>query len=312
MKAVIYNSYGGPDVLELVDVPRPEPKAGEVLIRVQAVGLNPRDPNIRRGDLKLISGKKFPKQTGADFTGIVEAVGSGVTSYAPGNAVFGYLENVNAGAAAEFVVAPVGAIALRPPQLDPIQAAAIPCAYSTAWAALHQKARLQAGNEVLIYGASGGVGTAAIQLAKYVGATVTAVCSQASADFCRRNGADRVLSYDKDDVFGNGKTYDLFFQVFSANGLLYDQAKPLIAGKGLFLTLIPNPLYIFRKLFGRPRFDYLLVKANADDLSMLADLAVRGLIQPQVERVFALKDIREAHRVMEQGHVNGKLVVSVP
>ena len=311
MKAVIYNTYGDPEVLELVEMPRPEPKAGDVLIRVQAVGLNPRDPNIRRGDLKLISGKKFPKQTGADFAGIVEAVGSDVTTYTPGNAVFGYLENVNAGAAADFVVAPVSAITLRPAQLTPIQAAAIPCAYLTAWEGLHRKARLQAGSEVLIYGASGGVGTAAIQLAKYAGATVTAVCSQASADFCRRNGADRVLSYDKDDVFREGKTYDLFFQVFSANGLLYNQAKPVIAAKGLFLTLIPNPLYIIKKLFARPRFDYLLVKASSDDLAMLADLAIRGLIQPQIERVFALKDIQEAHRVMEQGHVKGKLVISI-
>lgn len=317
MQAVMYRQYGGPEVLETARLPIPPAGAGQVLVRVAAVGLNPKDVVIRGGDLKLLTGRRFPKATGFDFSGVVVRTGSGVTSIRPGDEVFGYLEDLHGGAAAEYLAVRQEWVAPKPAAVGHAAMAAVPCAYLTAWQALVQQAGLERGQRVLIYGASGGVGTAAIQVARHRGATVTAVSSGRNTAYCLAQGAHAALAYDQGDLARTlTEKYDVFFQVHVLSGSRYGLAKEVLTPGGTFLTLNPSPGSMLRDVASRvlpgPRHRTVLVKSRREDLAQLAGLIERGELRPPVGQTLPLDCIREAHAQLQTGHTVGKLVLTVP
>jgi NADPH:quinone reductase-like Zn-dependent oxidoreductase len=320
MKAIVRKTYGSPDVLQLDDVPVPELGDGDVLVRLRAASANAGDWHLLRGTpfpLRLVAGLRTPRFTiiGADIAGQVEAVGRNVTRFRPGDEVFGELSRCGFGAYAEFAAAPEKALALKPANLSFEEAAALPTAGCTALQGL-RKGRIQPAERVLINGASGGVGTFAVQIAKAFGAEVTAVCSARNADMVRSIGADRVLDYAKDDFAAQGERYDL---VLAANGdrSIFDYRRALNAGGRYVMTggsnrqltdaLLLGPLL---SLGGR-RFGNVLVKPNQADLLALKDLCEAGKLRPVVDRRFPLRDVASAVRYVEDGHARGKVVVTV-
>jgi NADPH:quinone reductase-like Zn-dependent oxidoreductase len=311
MRAIVYDSYGGSEFLKLTDIEKPIPQKGQVLIEVKAIGLNPRDCNIRNGDLKIISGKAFPKLTGSDLSGIIVDCGAGVTNFKAGDEIFGYIEDVKSGGSAEYVVLPVQYLALKPKEISFDTAATLGCTYLTALQTLRDKCKVMPGSKVAIYGASGGVGVAAIQLAKYFGAVVTAVSNSSNENFCLSQGANSFVAYDKTDIFSSSDEYDVFFQVFSKQGSFYDKAKGILKHMGIYTCLIPDPRFLFKSLFARPYFKYILVKAKRADLDLLAKLAVERKITPYISNKFKLEQMKEAHDMINGGHVNGKIVITL-
>lgn len=317
MQAVLYREYGTPErVLHSEDRPIPDLSEDEVLVKVKAVGLNPRDINIVAGKLKFVSGKNFPKGIGADFSGVIEKIGAKVNDLCISDPVVGYIDSLDAGAVAEYVAVKAATLSIKPGNLKFDAAAAMPCNYLTAWFALISKAKISKGQSVMIYGASGGVGTAAIQIAKYAGAIVTAVSSQKNLEYCLSHGADHAIPYERaDDVFGPAKLYDVFFQIYSDSGLLYDKAKGIIADKGSFVTLIPNPLYLVKKfinlLLKRPGFHYILVKSDQMVLTKLLALAVQGILNPFISKDFGFEEYQSALQALQSGHYPGKLIIKL-
>ena len=311
MKAAVYNHYGPTSVLETQEIPKPDFSKGVATVRIHAISLNPRDLVIRRGEFKILTGRKFPKLTGVDFSGVIERVNAPDTDFAIGDEVFGYYASLSGGVSAEYVNIPVQYIAPKPAELSHQQACTLGCAYLTALQALRDKARVNVGDEVMIYGASGGVGTAGIQLGKYLGATVTAVSNSRNEEYCYEQGADHFVAYDQQNAFEMDKKFDVFFQVYAGKGDLYGQAEKVLHQDGIFVCLIPNPLLVFKKLFYRPKFEFFLVKSSRADLEQLADLAQKGIIAPQISKTYALNDMQAAQQALEDESGTGKIVVEV-
>jgi NADPH:quinone reductase-like Zn-dependent oxidoreductase len=310
MKAIIYSHYGSPDVLELIGLPVPQHQKGEVLIQIKAIGLNPRDRNIRNGDLKFISGKDFPKLTGADFSGIITDLGDGVINLKIGQEVFGYIDDVKKGASAEYIAIPEKYVAVKPDPISFEVASTLGCAYLTALQTLRDKCEIKSGDKIVIYGASGGVGIAAIQLAKYFGATVTAISHSSHEMLCKTQGADKFIAYDKADVFSMPEKFDIFFQVYSKQAY-YDKAKSILRPNGVYICLIPDPRFLLQILFARPRFKSILVKTKKADLDFIANLAMKRAINPFISNQFQLEDMREAHKLIEGEHSSGRVVITM-
>ncbi|WP_147372994.1 NAD(P)-dependent alcohol dehydrogenase, partial [Calidithermus terrae] len=237
MKAMVYTRYGSPDVLELKEVPKPVPKAGEVLVRVHATALNAADWRLLTGTprlLRLMFGLFRPKHPvlGADVAGRVEAVGKDVKGFKPGDEVFGDLSGSGLGGLAEYVCAKEQALALKPPRLAFEEAAAVPMAAVTALQGLRDAGGIRPGQEVLINGASGGVGTFAVQIAKALGARVTAVCSSQKVDLARSLGADHVVDYAKEDFTKSGRSYDLILDVAAYRP--FSEYRPALGPQGVY------------------------------------------------------------------------------
>ncbi|OEV09592.1 NAD(P)-dependent alcohol dehydrogenase [Streptomyces nanshensis] len=326
MKALVQYRYGPPDVLRVEDVPAPVAGAGEVLVRVHAASVNARDWHLMRGEPRLarLAGAEFgrtgPKARirGTDFAGTVEAVGPGVSAWRPGDAVFGE----RAGAFAEYVAAPADVVAAKPASLTFEEAAAVPLAANTALVCLREGG-LEAGGAVLINGASGGVGTFAVQLAKSEGARVTAVCSGRNADLVRSLGADVVVDYGREDFARSGQRYDLVLDLVG-NRSLRDLRRVLTPGGCIVLSgggvsgegrlIGPMSLLIRGQLLARLTRLRLTVpeaKPSARNLGELSALAEAGTLTPAVDRVFPLKDAAEAIRYMETEHARAKIVITV-
>jgi len=320
MKAIVRETYGSPDVLRLEDVPVPTVGDGDVLVRVRAASANAGDWHLLRGTpfpIRLVVGLRIPrfKIIGADIAGQVEAVGRNVTQFRPGDEVFGDLSQSGFGAYAEFAAAPEKALALKPATLSFEEAATLPTAGCTAIQGL-RKGRIQRAQRVLINGASGGVGTFAVQIAKTFGTEVTAVCSTRNVDAVRSIGADHVIDYTKDDFARRGERYDV---ILATNGdrSIWDYRRALTAdgcyamtgGSNRQLTeaLLIGPLLSL----GRQRFGNVLVTPNQADLLVLKDLCETGKVRPVIDRRFALSEVSSAVRYVEDGHARGKVVVSV-
>lgn len=320
MKAIVRETYGPPDVLHLEDVPVPALGDGDVLVRVRAASANAGDWHLLRGTpwpFRLVAGLRTPKFKiiGTDVAGHVEAVGPSVTQFRPGDAVFGELSRCGFGAYAEFVVAPETAMALKPANLSFEEAATLPTAGCTALQGL-RKGRIRRSQQVLINGASGGVGTFAVQIAKAFDTEVTAVCSTRSADLARSIGADHVVDYTRDDFTTHGPRYDL---ILAANGdrsiweyrraLTADGCYVMTGGSNRQLTdaLVFGPLLSM----GRQQFGNLLAKPNQADLLLLKELCETGKVHPVIDRRFPLSDVSSAVRYVEDGHARGKVVVTV-
>jgi NADPH:quinone reductase-like Zn-dependent oxidoreductase len=320
MKAIVRETYGSPDVLHLEEVPLPTLRDGDVLVRVHAASANAGDSHLLRGTplpFRLVAGLRRPKFRiiGADVAGHVEAVGRNVTQFRPGDEVFGELSRCGFGAYAEFAAAPEKALALKPPTLSFEEAATLPTAGCTALQGL-RKGRVQRARRVLINGASGGVGTFAVQIAKTFGTEVTAVCSTGNVDMVRAIGADHVIDYTKDDFATLGQQYDL---ILAANGYrsIWDYKRALTAN-GCYTTTggatrqLTEAVAIGPLLsVGRQQFGNVLVKPNQADLLALKELCETGKVRPLIDRRFRLCEVPAAVRYLETGHARGKVVITV-
>lgn len=322
MKAITYTQYGSPDVLALQDVPKPEPKDGEVLIKIHAASVNALDWHLLTADIFLVrfgEGLLKPKRNrlGADLAGRVEAVGGGVIQFQSGDAVYGDIEPYGSGAFAEYVVLPAKALAPKPASLTFAEAAALPVAALTALQGLRDVGKLQAGQRVLINGASGGVGTFAVQIAKAFGAEVTAVCSTRNVAQAQALGADHVIDYTQTDFTQSGEQYDL---IFAANGY-----HPLAAYKR---ALAPGGVYVMaggktKQIFdvmlwgwwhsrgGDKKLTNVMAHASAADMLALNELVATGKLKPVIDRRYPLHQTADALRYLGEGHARGKIVIDV-
>jgi len=322
LKAVVFTKYGPPDVLRLEDVPKPTPGDNEVLVQVRAASVNAADWHIMRADpfmVRLYFGLLKPKHRilGADIAGRVEAVGNSVKQFKPGDEVFGDISATGLGGFAEYVSTGESALAKKPDGMTFEQTAAVPFASVTALQGLRNKGRIQAGQKVLINGASGGVGTFAVQIAKALGAEVTGVCSTRNVDMVRSIGADHVIDYTREDFTRNGRRYDL---ILAANGSrsIFDYKRAL-SPQGTYVMIGGSGTQMFQAMFLGPwmsmmsskKIGNLLQKPNHDDLVFVKELIETGKVAPVIDRRYQLGEVPEAIRYVEEGHTRGKVVITV-
>jgi NADPH:quinone reductase-like Zn-dependent oxidoreductase len=323
MTAVIQTRYGAPDELVLQDVVVPAPEAGEVLIRVKAAAANAADWRIVRGKPFLVrvmvGGLRRPKDhiVGSDVSGVVEAVGSSVARFSPGDEVFGDLSDCGRGAFAEYVAAPEHALTPKPSNVSFEEAAAVPMAGLTALQALRNKRTIRPGMQVAINGASGGVGTFAVQIAKHFGAEVTAVCSTAKVDLVRSLGADHVVDYTKTDFTKNGARYDL---IVAANGYHHiGHYKRALNPGGVYVMVGGAGAQMFQALALGPlasigtdkTLGSLAAKSNPEDLAFLSKLLEEDAMKPVIDRRYPLTEVATALDYVEAGHARGKVIITV-
>lgn len=320
MKAIVRETYGAPDVLRLGDVPTPTNCDDGVLVRIHAASANAGDWRLLRGTplpFRLVAGLFKPryKVIGNDIAGTVEAVGRNITRFKRGDQVFGEVSRCGFGAFAEYVVARENALALKPANLSFEEAAAVPTAGCTALQGL-RKGKIQPAQTVLIHGASGGVGTFAVQIAKAMGAEVTGVCSAKNAEMIRSIGVDHVLDYAREDFAQNSQKFDL---ILAANGYrsIWDYRRALTPN-GRYVMSGGSNRQLREALFlgpllstGRQKLGNLLARPNQPDLLVLKDLIEAGKVRPVIERFYQLSEVPEAIRYLETGHASGKLVVAI-
>lgn len=318
MRAAVVEGYGGVERLQIKELELPgEPGTGQVLVRVKASSVNPLDSKIRMGQLRLVMPAKFPLIPGFDLAGEVEAVGPEVTRFAPGDAVFGQTGSRHGGACAELALAPESALALKPETLSFEEAAAIPMGGLTALQALRDEGELEAGERVLINGASGGVGHFAVQIARIVGARITAVASGRNQGFLRDLGAERTLDYQTQDFTEEEETWHVVFD--AAGKSSYDRCAPLLADKGVYVTTEVGPGTFLsvaatrvRSLFGEDRRARMVhVQPRDADLELLGRWAREGRLRPVIDQFFSLGEIRQAFEALESGRSRGKVVVRI-
>ena len=321
MQAIRYTEYGPPRVLRLDEMETPTPGCNDVLIRVQAAGVNAGDRILMRGApfmVRLTSGLRRPKHQilGADVAGEIAAVGSHVTQYQPGDAVFGDLSASGYGAFAEYVVAPEQAVALKPASMTFEQAAAAPSAALTALQSVRE-ARLQAGQQVLINGASGGVGMFAVQIARALGAEVTGVCSTRNLDMVRALGADHVIDYTQEDYTRTGRRYDVMLDA-AAYRPLPDNQRVLAPGGVYVLIGGSGSQFLNVMLTGRwrsttsgQRFRSFVKQPTAQNLAFVKELLEAGSVVPVIDRRYPLCKVPDALQYLEAGHARGKVVITM-
>lgn len=323
MQAIAFDRYGAPDVLELRDVDPPSVRDGEVLVRIRAAAVNPADWRLMRADphlVRLARGLRRPRRPiipGSDVAGEVEAVGAGVQRLQPGDAVYG---EVDTGGFAEHISVPEAALAAKPANLSFGQAAAVPMAAVTALQALRDRGRIRAGQRVLINGASGGIGTFAVQIAKAFGAHVTGVCSGRNVDLVRSLGADEVLDYTLEDVWSGSRRFDLVLDTVGDRPLsalrraLVPRGTLVAVGSGRggwlgpaarMLQAVALSPFVSQRLVG------VMGTPRRVDLEFLTCLIEAGHVTPVIDRTYPLLEAREAVRYVEEGHARGKVVIVV-
>ena len=323
MKAIVCTKYGPPDVLKLEEIQKPTPGDDEVLVEVHA-------SSVTYSNLTLITGEPFVgrlmgfgllkpklKIPGSDIAGRVEAVGRNVKLFRPGDEVFGDLSECGRGGFAEYVCAPEKELGLKPANISFEEAAAVPEAALVALQALHDEGQIQLGQKVLIIGASGGIGTFAVQIAKSYGTEVTGVCSSRNLDMVRSIGADQVIDYTQEDFTKSGQRYDLILDI-AAKGSVSDY-KHALSPKGIYVLCGFTLAAMFGVLFLGPRisrtgskkFVYYGAKPNNKDLVFIKELIEAGKVVPVIDRRYPLSEVPEAIRYYEKGHAQGKVVITV-
>jgi len=322
MKAIRYRCYGSPEVLEVVDVGRPVPVDNEVLVEVHAASVNPLDWHYMRGSpyfMRLQAGIGAPNDSriGVDFAGAGAAVGKNVEQFKPGDAVFGG----SSGAFAEYVtIREDRGLAMKPDNVTFAQAASVPIAGITALQALRDYGKLEPGQKVLINGASGGVGTFAVQIARSLGAEVTGVCSTRNLQLVRSLGAEHVIDYKYEDYTDHAQQYDLIIDMVGNHSLLANRRVLTPAGR---LVIVGGPAgdwlgpmaSVLGALVVSPfvdqELDMIIAKLNQDDLKKLGELMQVGLVTPVIDRHYALSEVADAMQYSEEGHARGKIVIVV-
>lgn len=321
MKAIVCTKYGPPDVLQLKEVEKPTPRDNEILVRVHVAAANPADWHLMRAKpffVRLGNGFLKPKNPipGLDMAGRVEAVGSSVTQFQPGDAVFGCVT----GAFAEYVLARECDLALKPANLSFEQAAAVPVVAFTALQGLRDTGQIQSGQRVLVNGASGGVGTFAVQLATHFGAEVTGVCSTRNLDLVRSIGADHVVDYTREDFTRTGQRYDLLFDaVGNRSAAAYKRAlapngRCVVAGFTTLSHLLVQVVLLGTWVSRTSSQKILLMgesKPDQDDLRFVKELLDTGKVVPVIDRRYPLSETADAIRYLETGHARGKVIITV-
>ncbi len=316
MKAIVYTKFGPPDVLQLKEVRKPTTKTNEVLIKIYATTVVKEDPDMRAspGFNGLLKPRK--QILGQEFAGEVDAIGKDVTRFKPGDQVFGI---GMFGAYAEYKCMPEnGALAIKPANLSYEDSVSIPNGALTALPFLRDKGKIQSGQRVLIYGASGSVGSAAVQLTRYYGAEVTGVCSSANLDMVSSLGAYQVIDYTQEDFTKNGKTYDIIFD--TVGKLSFSQCKGSLTDEGIYLATVPTPAMMLQAVWparsGSKKVKFVAAglrpaREKNKDLVFLTELIEAGKLKAVIDRVYPFEQMAEAHRYVEKGHKKGNVVISV-
>ncbi len=317
MKAVVYTKYGQPDVLRLKEIEKPTPKDNEVLIRVHATTVTPMDWHLRQPGMniiaRMIAGPIKPKNPilGVEFAGEIEAVGKGVKRFKEGDQVYGGAPPF--GAHAEYICMPENKVGIKPSNMTFEEAAGVTFAGTTALKFLREKGNIQEGQKVLINGASGGVGTFAVQLAKYFGAEVTGVCSTANLEMVQSIGADKVIDYTKEDFTKTGQTYDIIFDAVGKRS--FSQCRGSLNSGGIYLSTVATIPLLLQMLWtskiGDKKAIFALLPFTPEDLVFLKDAIEAGKIKAVIDRVYPLEQTAEAHRYVETGHKKGNVVITV-
>jgi NADPH:quinone reductase-like Zn-dependent oxidoreductase len=318
MKAIVYTEFGPPDVLQLKEVDKPTPKANEVLIRIIATTVAKEDPEMR--SFPGLNGLKKPKNPilGWYLAGEIEATGKNVKRFSIGDQVFGSA-GLRLGAHAEYICLPEdGALAIKPPNITYEEAAAIPNGALTALPFLRDNGKIQSGDKVLINGASGTVGTSAVQFAKYYGAEVSGVCSSTNLELVRSLGADHVIDYTEDDFTQSGQTYDIIFDAVGKSA--FSRCKNSLKNGGVYLTTVPTLAAILQRFWtsvlGSKRVSFAATGLRsapdkAKDLAFISELVESGKIKAVIDRRYPLEQMAEAHRYVETGHKKGDVVITM-
>jgi NADPH:quinone reductase-like Zn-dependent oxidoreductase len=316
MRAVLFDRYGDSGVLSIREVPLPTAGPGEVLVRVRASGVNPKDAMVRSGALRMFTGRQFPRGTGFDFAGEVAALGAGVADLQVGQRVWGFLDGFLGGAAAEYLVAPQGWLCPMPERLDWAEAAAIPLVASTALQALRDVARLAPGERLLIRGASGGVGSAAIQIGAWMRAHITASASGSGLSHCLELGADAVVDYRQGYPVIRRECFDVFLDCVGGSSIR--RYAGLLRRGGRWVTVaVSVPVYLLAPVsrifsaLGLPAFGFVAVRPRRADLEQIAELVERGALRMPVTATYSLEQTPDAHDAAAARHGPGKRVIVV-
>ena len=308
MKAVRIHRYGGPEVLVYEEAPKPKVGKGELVVRVHAAGVNPVDWKVREGYLKALLRYRLPLILGWDFSGVVEEIGRGVTTFQPGDEVFARPDVSRDGAYAQYIAVKASEVARKPHTLDHVHAAAVPLAALTAWQSLFDAANLQGGQRVLIHAAAGGVGHFAVQLAKWKGAYVLGTASSRNRELVRSLGADEVIDYTTTRFEDVARDVDVVFDTIGGD---VQRRSFKVLKKGGILVSILEPFSRLKAAFRGVRAHFVFVKPSAQQLRQLAELIDAGTLKPVVETVLPLAEARQAHELSQRGHTRGKLVLQV-
>jgi NADPH2:quinone reductase len=318
MKAMILKSFGGPESFQFIDVPKPVPGTGHVLVRVHATSINPLDYQVRRGDYADLV--PLPAITGHDVSGVVEAIGPGVTAFAPGDEVW-YTPQIfdGPGSYAEYHVAAQSIIGKKPASLSHLEAASLSLVGGTAWEALTVRAALKVGESILIHGGAGGVGHVAIQLAKAIGARVFTTVREANVEFARSMGADVIIDYEKEDYVDainretDGRGVDVVFDTIGGNAL--SRSPDALAQLGRVVTIvdIALPQNLVQAWGKNASYHFVFTRQNRGKLDELATLVERGQLRPHVGAVYSLADLALAHALLETPNngLQGKIAITI-
>ena len=313
MKAIAYQKFGNTEVLQTVEEPKPVIEADQVLVKVKAVSINPMDWKIRKGEMKLMSGSKFPKHTGVDFAGSIEAVGSAAADFKAGDEVFGVVKNnMKDGALAEYVAVPSTHVWKKPTALAFAQAASIPIVGAAAVTAVEKMGEINTNTQILVNGATGGFGMFLLQLLKQKGANVTAVANTKAVDYARKWGASSVTDYTKENVLAKQKTYDIVIDLSGRMG--YKNARQIMKPKSLFLNPTPRPidipLSVIKNLFTGKKHIVVLSQPSSKNMGILLNAISNGL-QIEVSKVFPFTQSVQAYRYAESGGIIGKAAIEI-
>lgn len=313
MKAIAYQKFGSTEVLQSVEQAKPEIKAGQVLVKVKAFSINPMDWKIRKGEMKLMSGSKFPKHTGADFAGIVEEVGDRVTHLKKGDEVFGVVKNLmKEGASAEYVAVTASLVWKKSKSISFAQAASLPVVGTAALTALEKMGNITPQSSILVNGATGGFGMFLLQLLNQKNADITAVASTKGLAFAKKWGANKVIDYSKENVLSQQTKYDVVVDL--SGKMSYKNAKGIIKSKSLFLNVTPQPIQIiaslFNNLFASKKHMVILSNPSTKQTEKFIKAVNEGL-QIEVNKVFPFNQFKEAYEYAEKGGVIGKVVVEI-
>jgi NADPH:quinone reductase-like Zn-dependent oxidoreductase len=308
MKAVRVHQYGGPEVLKYEEAPRPNPGPGEVLVRIRAAGVNPVDWKVREGHMREALAYRMPFVPGWDVSGVVEATGPNVTQLNTGDEVYGYPSVVRNGTYAEYAVVPEAELALKPRSVDHVEAASVPMAALTAWQGLFDAGDLRTDQKVLIHGGAGGVGSFAIQLARWRGAFITATASGRNQEFLRNLGADLTIDYEKSRF--DRLVCDVDLVLDTVGGDTLRRSWKVLKKGGILVSTVEAPDAGLAQVHG-VRAALVDTQANPAQLAEIAGLVDAGMVRPIVEAVFPLNEARNAQELSQTGHARGKIVLKV-
>ena len=310
MKAAEFKNYGGPEVIEIIEVPKPTPLENQVLIEVHTATINPFDYKLRRGYMKEAMPLKLPLTLGGNLSGVVVELGTDVVSFKIGDGVFGqsYAFGGGSGAIAEYAVASEENIATKPKSIDYIQSGSLPLVGVSAIQALEQHINLQKGQKILIHGGAGGIGSIAIQLAKYLGAYVATTVSSGDIEFVKSLGADEVIDYEREKFEEKLSGFDAVYDTVGGDTL--DRSFKVLKKGGVLVSMLGEPSKDLALEYGVTVIGQN-TQTNSKNLARLAELVDQGVIKPLVDKVFPLDQTRQAFEYVETGHPKGKVVISI-